>query len=95
MLRLLTSAAAMDGKPLTLSDAWQTYDRLYEDNRVALFPEPTGLERDFRRLSRAETASPKIWADAYLVAFALRHQGQLVTFDHALEKRGADCLVLR
>ncbi|MBV8707130.1 MAG: PIN domain-containing protein [Acidobacteriaceae bacterium] len=95
VLRLLTTAAAMDSKPLTLSEAWQTYDRLYEDDRVALFPEPTGLERDFRRLSSAKTASPKVWADAYLVAFASCHQGQLVTFDRALENRGADCLVLR
>lgn len=95
VLRLLTTAAAMSGKPLTLAEAWQTYDRLYDDDRVALFSEPTGLERDFRRLSSGGTASPKLWADAYLVAFASRHQGQLVTFDRALENRGADCLILR
>jgi predicted nucleic acid-binding protein len=85
----------MDGKPLMLNEAWQVYDRLFEDDRVVFFPEPFGLEKDFRRLSTLGTASPKIWADAYLVAFAFCHQGQLVTFDRALENRGSDCLVLR
>ena len=93
VLRLLTTAA-MDGKPLTLAEAWRTYDRLFEDDRVAFFPEPTGFEKNFRRLSTLATASPKVWADVYLIAFASCHQGQLITFDRALEKRGADCIVL-
>ena len=38
-------------------------------------------------------ASPKVWADAYL-AFATGHSGQLVTFDRALKRHGAACLVL-
>jgi len=32
--------AAMNGKPLTMSAAWRAYDLLFEDNRVALLPEP-------------------------------------------------------
>lgn len=95
VLRLLTTAAAMDGQPLTMADAWGVYDRLLEDDRVGLYPEPAGLEAHFRELSRSATTSPKVWADAYLVAFAACHQGQLVTFDRALENRGAECLVLR
>ena len=95
VLRLLTTAAAMDGRPVTMEEAWRTYDRLFEDDRVALYPEPPRVEAQFRQLSQALLASPKVWADAYLVAFASGHQGQLVTFDRALENRGADCLVLR
>ena len=34
-LRLVTTAAAMDRKPLTLAQAWRVYDRFYEDDRVA------------------------------------------------------------
>ncbi len=95
VLRLLTTAAAMDSKPLTLSEAWQIYDRLSEDHRVVFFAEPADLEQNFRKLSKGRTASPKVWADAYLAAFALSHQGQLITFDLALENWGVDCLVLR
>jgi len=94
MLRLLTTAAAMDGQPVTMAEAWQAYDRLLEDERVSLYGEPTGLEMRFRKLSQLPAASPKVWADAYLVAFAEGHRGRLVTFDRALENRGADCLVL-
>ncbi|MEP6540444.1 MAG: TA system VapC family ribonuclease toxin [Bryobacteraceae bacterium] len=95
LLRLSTTAAAMNGQPLTMTEAWQAYDRLFEDDRVVIFPEPPGIETQFRQLSKASFASPKVWADAYLVAFASGHQGQLVTFDQALEDRGARCLVLR
>ena len=95
VLRLVTTAAAMNGQPLTMAEAWQAYDRLFEDDRVVLYPEPAGVETQFRQLSKAPVASLKVWADAYLVAFASGHHGQLVTFDRALENRGADCLVLR
>ena len=95
VLRLLTTAAAMDGKPLTLAQAWRAYDRLFEDERVVFYPEPAGIETPFRKLSKASTASPKVWADAYLVAFVSGHGGQLVTFDKAIDNRGVDSLVLR
>lgn len=94
VLRLLTTSAAMDGTPLTSAAAWQTYDRLFAEERVAFLPEPSGLETAFRKFSHSETASPKVWADAYLAAFALSQQGQLVTFDRALTKHGAACLLL-
>lgn len=94
LLRLTTTAAVMNGQPLTMPEAWQTYDRLFEDGRVAIIPEPAGVETQFRRLSSLPTASPKVWADAYLLAFAYWHQAQLVTFDRALANRGVDCLVL-
>ena len=42
VLRLLTTAAAMNGKPLTMGAAWRAYDRLFEDD---------GL-RYYRNLSR-------------------------------------------
>lgn len=95
VLRLLTTAAAMNGKPLTRKQAWRAYDRLFEDDRVALVREPEGLEEPFRKLCGAGAASPKVWADAYLAAFAARLDATLVTFDQALEKRTASCLVLR
>jgi predicted nucleic acid-binding protein len=38
--------------------------------------------------------SPKVWADAYLLAFAAVAGLRLVTFDRALQSRGTDVLVL-
>jgi toxin-antitoxin system PIN domain toxin len=95
VLRLLTTSAVMRDRPLTMVEAWQAYDRLFEDDRVMLYPEPPNIEAQFRQLSQSQTASPKVWADAYLMAFAFGHQGQVVTFDRALENRGGSCLVLR
>ena len=44
-LGLMTTAAAMDGKPLTVAEAWQVHDRLFEDDRVSL-PVGTGGGRN-------------------------------------------------
>jgi predicted nucleic acid-binding protein len=36
---------------------------------------------------------PKLWADAWLLAFAAAAGGTVVTFDRALAARGAHCLL--
>ena len=84
----------MNGKPLTMSEAWTVYDRLFEDDRVAFFAEPADLEEKFRSFTRLSVSSPKHWADAYMLGFTAAYGGQLVTFDRALKGRGAECLVL-
>ena len=94
VLRLLTTAAAMDGKPLTLNEAWRAYDRLFADERVGLMPEPPDIENRFRQNTRGRSDSPKLWADAWLLAFAQSADGILVTFDRALAARGTCCLLL-
>jgi uncharacterized protein len=92
-LRLMTTAAAMDGKPLTMSRAWRVYDRLYQDDRVTFLPEPVGVEKRFRESAAGKSASPKMWADAWLLAVAQAAGGVLVTFDRALVSFGAHCLL--
>lgn len=94
VLRLLTTSAAMNGQPWTMSAAWKVYDRFCEDDRVTLFPEPSGCDREFRRLTSIEAASPKLWADAYLAALAASAAGTVITFDRALASRGVPCVVL-
>ena len=93
-LRLMTTAAAMDGKPLTMTEAWRVHDRFYRDDRVAFVPEPAEVETRFREYASGRTASPKLWADAWLLAFARAAGGTLVTLDRALAARGAYCLPL-
>jgi uncharacterized protein len=92
-LRLMTTAAAMDGKPLTIAEAWRVYDRLYDDDRVSFVAEPVDVERTFREKAVGRTASPKVWADAWLLATAREAGGILVTLDKALAGRGAWCLL--
>jgi hypothetical protein len=62
------------------------YDRFFEDGRVTFLPEPAEVDRQFRQLASGGAASPKLWADAWLLAFAVT---AVVTFDRALATRGA------
>lgn len=92
-LRLTTTAAVMDGKPLTMAQAWRVYDRFYDDDRVLFVSEPPEIDQRFREKAIGRQASPKIWADAWLLAMAQAAGGVLVTFDKALAARGAHCLL--
>ena len=83
----------MDGKPLTIEEAWRVYDRFYDDDRVTFFPEPSEVEKRFREKAVGRTASPKVWADAWMLAIAHAVGSVLVTFDKTLAARGAHCLL--
>jgi hypothetical protein len=61
----MTTAAVMDGKPLTITAAWRIYDRLYEDDRVTFVSEPPEVEKRFREKASGRTPSPTVWADAF------------------------------
>jgi toxin-antitoxin system PIN domain toxin len=92
VLRLLTTAALMDGKPLTMDQAWQALDKFFTDDRVVLAPEPPDAGARFRNIARGDTASPKLWADAWLLAFAEAAGGTVITFDRGLGLAGAERL---
>ena len=93
VLRLLTTEKIMGADTLTNSEAWRLWDHVRSDARIAFLAEPE-LERDFRAYSRGSSRSPKVWADAYLLALATVAGLKLVTFDRALKARGVDVLVL-
>lgn len=78
----------------SMSEAWGLWDRIWADDRVAFLPEPEDIEKEFRSRSRLSTQSPKVWADAYLLAFASVAGLRFITFDQALKSRGAHVLVL-
>lgn len=94
VLRLLTTEAILGKDTLSMSSAWNVWDKVSSDTRISLLAEPEGLDAHFRSRSRLSTASPKVWADAYLLAFASAAGLRLVTFDRALKARGVDVLVL-
>lgn len=86
-LRLLTNEAVLrpyGNAPLTNAEAWRAYESLLADDRIVLrVDEPGGLEAIWLRFARRETASPKLWMDAYLAAFALSAGYRLATTDGA------------
>jgi toxin-antitoxin system PIN domain toxin len=94
VLRLLSTEKIMGKDAKTMSEAWSLWDRIWADSRIVFLPEPEDLEKEFRTRSRLSTRSPKVWADAYLLAFASVADLKLVTFDRALKSRGANVLVL-
>ncbi len=94
LLRLLTTASAMGGLPLTNEGAWSVYDGFLADDRVRVFPEPPALEDLFRSHSSLRESSRKAWVDAYLAAHATANEAILVTFDHAFTKYGVHRRIL-
>lgn len=86
LLRLVTNQSVMGDQALTLRKAWAVYDRWLEDPRVALYPEPRGLDEAFREATSPFAAKPasKLVGDCYLLAWAVQSGAALVTFDRAL-----------
>jgi toxin-antitoxin system PIN domain toxin len=97
-LRLLTTDAVLAPygvPPLTNKAAWSVYEGFLADERIAWAAEPRGLEAVWKKLAAGSKASPKLWMDAYLAAFALAGGYRLVTTDKAFKQfRGLDLLVL-
>ena len=95
LLRLLTAEAVMGrDEVLTQEEAWKTYDRWLQDERVSFLGEPPDIEAPFRDMTRSRQSSPKDWADSYLAAFAASAQLTLVTFDHALANKAKQTVIL-
>ena len=95
LLRLLTTAAAMGNQPLTVDQAWQIYEGLFADDRVVFVYERPEVDAPFRKRAMGHAASPKLWADAWMLAMAHASGGVLVTFDKALAAPGAHCLLAK
>ena len=97
-LRLVTTRAVLAPyrhPPLTNHAAWFLYQDLRADERTAWIEEPRGLEAAWKNLAVGPKASPKLWMDAYLAAFAITGGYQMVTTDKAFKQfKGLDLLVL-
>lgn len=85
LLRLLTNEQVMGVDVMSQRGAWQAYHRWFEDERIEFHREPENpeFEKLFQELSGKARRSPKLWADAYLAAFAKTAGLTLVTFDKA------------
>ena len=94
VLRLLTTESVMGNDAQTMAAAWRLWDGAIADDRISFMSEPSSLELKFRAGSQLASRSPKVWADAYLLAFASAAGLTLVTFDRSLRSRGAHVLLL-
>lgn len=98
-LRLMTNASVLGpygNPPLTNRQAWMAFQALLADDRVAFVGnEPAGLEAHWSHFALRDTASPKVWMDAYLAAFALAGGHRFVTSDAGFRQfRGLDLELL-
>lgn len=83
-LRLITTPtilAAYGATAMTNSDAVRVHDELRALANVAYRVEPSDIESAWPKLAGRATASPKLWMDAYLAAFAMKADLTLVTTD--------------
>ena len=96
-LRLLTQKIAVDYVPLTNREAWAALDQLMADDATGFETEPHGLDLVWRQMADGTIASPKLWMDAYLAAFAIAGGLRMVTLDkdfRNFESHGLDLLLL-
>jgi uncharacterized protein len=97
-LRLLTTRAVLTPygiPPLSNKAAWSAYEGFLADERISWVEEPPGLESHWKKLGGHSKASPKLWMDAYLAAFAIAGGYQLVTTDKGFKQfKGLDLLLL-
>ncbi len=99
LLRLLTNRSVLGPYgigPLSNQQAWETYEALLGDDRIGLLAhEPGGLEQAWKAFAVRDTASPKLWMDAYLAAFSREGSHKLVTTDAAFRQfPGIDLVLL-
>ncbi|MGA8350213.1 MAG: TA system VapC family ribonuclease toxin, partial [Isosphaeraceae bacterium] len=65
-LRLASNPKVFNEDAVSLSEAWDLYDRILSDPRVAFVHEPSDIEIHWRAFTRRSTFSPNLWSDAYL-----------------------------
>jgi toxin-antitoxin system PIN domain toxin len=88
-LRLLTTSAVLAPygvPPLSNKKAWSVYEGYLADGRISWVDEPNGVDAHLTKFAGISKASPKLWMDAYLAAFAVAGKYQLVTIDMAFKQ---------
>ena len=91
-LRLITNRHVMGADLVTQKEAWQIYQTISRDHRITFLPEPNGIETEWQRLTQGNTAATNVWTDAYLRAFAVIRNLQIVSFDKGMRGGGATIL---
>lgn len=61
--------------------AWEHFQTYQQQTQVTWVQEPPEIETLWSKLATLRTASPKVWMDAYLAAFAITRGLRFLTFD--------------
>jgi uncharacterized protein len=99
-VRLITQQAVMGqcfAAPLTNAEAVEFVANVYMDPAVSRADEPATARSLWLELAAGPRASPNVWMDAYLAAFAIALGAEMVSFDHgftAYQKRGLNLVLL-
>lgn len=97
-LRLATTPVllhAYGAEGFTNQDAAKLIQTLSGLSTVITLEEPPGLESRWLELAGLPSASPKVWMDAYLAAFAILHGVEYVTLDRDFRNFESGGLKLR
>lgn len=82
VLRLLTHALAMNGKPVSTDQALGAWDEFTSDPRTCWIESPPpSHEAVFRSRLKGRTPSPNLWTDAWLAALAVSLGHRMTSFD--------------
>jgi toxin-antitoxin system PIN domain toxin len=82
-LRLATNRKIFPLDAVPMIRAWQLYDEMLADYHVVYAEEPLGIDTRWQNLTQSSRFSTNVWTDAYLAAFAITADVELVTFDKA------------
>ena len=82
-------------RTITNATAWSKCQDLLALPQILWLDEPEGFEVLWQRLAAVPSASPKVWMDAYLAAFAIRHAVEFVTLDSDFKNFVKDGLKLQ
>lgn len=96
-LRLITTPSLLrqyGAEGFTNRGALAQYHALRSKLAVVEIDEPIGTVALWHRLAARDTASPKVWMDAYLAAFAITGGLRLVTLDRDFKSYEAHGLQL-
>ncbi len=83
-LRLATTPVLLKtygAEGFTNLDAAELFTTLTGLSTVSNLGEPAGIESRWLELAGISSASPRVWMDAYLAAFAILHDAEFVTLD--------------
>jgi|SRR5690242_6467552 len=86
LMRLLANRTVMGDAVLSASQAWSRVVQLLQDERVIFLPEPRELETILPSLLRYPVPTQNLINDAYLAAFAICSNRELVTWDRGFQQ---------
>ena len=86
LLRLLTNPKVMHSGVRSIQQALEIGAEMLADRRVFFQSEPQGLSAAWAAKMQHPAATSASWTDAYLAAFAERHDYEMVTFDRDFQR---------